>query len=62
MSIETADQMLGSWSGHARYGSTRNFVQSILDRRPYIQLDQRGNLAINKEELTCYIKKMTNTN
>lgn len=61
MTIEKANQMLGSWSGHARYASSMNFVQSILDKRPYIK--QEGQLLkINEEELQCYIEKMTSTN
>ena len=61
MTVETANQMLGSWSGHAKYGSTQNFIKSILERRTYIKWDGKK-LAINEEELKCYITKMVNTN
>lgn len=57
MTVEKANQMLGSWSGHAKYASSINFMQSILDKRPYIMLDKKQ-LKINEEELNCYIEKM----
>lgn len=57
MSITTADTMLASWSGHAKYASSRNFAQNILDRRPYIKLENDV-LKINEEELNCYIETM----
>ncbi len=61
MSITTANTMLASWSGHAKHASSRNFIQSILDRRPYIKLEN-DNLKINKGELDCYIETMKKTN
>lgn len=60
MTVETANQMLGSWSGHAKYGSTQNFIKSILERRAYIKWDGKK-IAINEEELKCYITKTRNT-
>lgn len=61
MSITTANTMLASWSGHAKYASSRNFIQSILDRRPYIKLEN-DILKINEEEIKCYIETMKRTN
>lgn len=61
MTVDKANQMLGSWSGHARYASSMNFIQSILDKRPYITLENQL-LKINEEELYCYIEKTTNSN
>lgn len=61
MTVERANQMLGSWSGHAKYASSRNFINNILERRPYVYLD-KGVLKINEEELACYTEKMKNTN
>lgn len=59
MTIDKANQMLGSWSGHARYASSMNFMQSILDKRSYItKVDNL--LKINEEALNCYIE--TNLN
>lgn len=60
MSITTANTMLASWSGHAKYASSRNFIQSILDRRPYIKLEN-DILTINEEEMKCYIETMKRT-
>ena len=61
MTVDKANQMLCSWTGHARYANSRNFIQSILNRRSYIQYD--GNkLTINEEALKCYIEKMKNSN
>lgn len=60
MTVETANQMLSSWAGHASYGSSKNFIDCILARRPYIMRD--GNkLLINEEALRCYIKTKTET-
>lgn len=59
MTIEKANQMLASWSGHAKHASSRNFIQSILDRRSYIKLEN-DILKINEEELKCYIEQMKN--
>jgi len=61
MSITTANTMLASWSGHAKYASTLSFVQSILDRWPYIKLEN-DILKINEEELNCYIETTKQTN
>lgn len=61
MTIEKANQMLCSWTGHARYASSHNFIQSILKRRSYVQYD--GNkLTINKEDLKCFIEKTISSN
>lgn len=57
MSVATANTMLSSWSGHARYASSRNFIQNILKNRSYIKLVD-DILKIDEEELNCYIKKM----
>lgn len=56
MTVEKANQMLGSWCGHASYGSTANFLRSILIRRPYIKWDGEK-LIINEEVLKCYIEQ-----
>lgn len=61
MNIVTANTMLGSWSGHARYASSRNFIQNILKNRSYIKLEN-DTLKIDEEELSCYIKKKERLN
>lgn len=61
MSITTANTMLASWSGHAKYASSINFIQSILNKRPYIKLENNI-LKINEGELDCYIETMKQTN
>lgn len=60
MTVDKANQMLGSWSGHAKYADSLNFLQSIVDKRPYIALDG-SQLKIDEEELKCYIEKMKNS-
>lgn len=61
MSIETANTMLGSWSGHARYADSMNFVHGILNRRTYIMVEDKT-LKINEEELLLYIEKTKSLN
>ena len=61
MTIEKANEMLASWTGHAKHANSYNFIQSIVQRRPYIKYEN-GNLMINKEELNCYIETMKQTN
>lgn len=57
MTVDKANQMLGSWSGHAKYADSLNFLQSIVEKRPYITLDNMQ-LKIDEEELECYIEIM----
>ena len=59
MTVEKANEMLASWSGHARHADSYNFMQSIVKRRSYIQYDPHDNkLMINREALKCYIEQM----
>ena len=44
-----------------KYANSRNFIKSIIDRRPYIKLEN-NTLKINEEELYCYIETMEKTN
>lgn len=48
---EKAEQILNSWLGHARYGSSHNFIQSLMARNDYIYLDGKETLKINEEAL-----------
>lgn len=61
MTVEKANQMLGSWSGHAKYANSTNFLQSVLDKRPYTMLENKQ-LKINEGELKCYTEKMSSLN
>ena len=39
LSIEKANQIIASWSGHAQNGSSQNFMKSLVDRHPnFLQL------------------------
>ncbi len=65
MTIDKANEMLASWSGHARHANSYNFMKRIVDRRPYIKIvkkDGKNVLVINEEELNCYIETMKQTN
>lgn len=58
LTIEKANEMLASWSGHARHANSYNFIMSIVERRPYIKYDKnRGVLTINKKELNHVISQ-----
>lgn len=51
MEKEKAEQILNSWLGHAKNGSSHNFIQSLIARNDYIRLDNRGTLKIKEEVL-----------
>ena len=51
MTVEKANQMLGSWSGHAKYGCTYKFVQKLLRVYNYLYTDNKGLLKINEKNL-----------
>ncbi len=51
MTIETAEQMLNSWKGHANYACSFNFISLMIEKYLYIWMDQRGRLKINREIL-----------
>lgn len=38
MTKEKAEQILNSWMGHAKIGSSKNFIKKLLKRNPYIYL------------------------
>lgn len=46
MTAETANQILASWSGHAKHGSTQNFARSLVERWPYLIMDEKGIIKI----------------
>lgn len=58
MTVEKANEMLASWSGHAKHANSYNFMMSIVKRRPYIKYVNENNmLKINEEELNDVISK-----
>jgi len=49
--IERADQIFGSWSGHAQHCNSYNFVKKLVDKHDYLQMvDRKGSyiLKINQ--------------
>lgn len=51
LSKEKAEQIFNSWLGHASYGSSHNFIKSLIARNDYIYLDHKGTLKIDMEVL-----------
>lgn len=45
---EKAELMLNSWHGHAMYGSSRNFIESLKRRNIFIYQDARGKFKIDE--------------
>ena len=52
MTVEKAEQILNSWLGHAKHGSSRNFIQSLIKRNDYIYLKKVGKREILKVDKT----------
>lgn len=48
---EKAEQIFNSWLGHAKNGSSHNFIQSLLAKHDYLYLDNKGTFKINEEVL-----------
>lgn len=46
---EVAELMLNSWQGHAMYGSSHNFINSLKRRNAFIYQDAQGKLKIDEE-------------
>lgn len=46
MTKEKAEQILNSWMGHAKIGSSRNFIKKLLIKNPYIYL-KKNVLKVN---------------
>ena len=51
MTIEKANQMLGSWTGHARYGCSYNFIKKLLRRFDHLCMNKKGLLKINENKI-----------
>ena len=48
MTKEIAELMLNSWRGHAMYGSSYNFIESLKRRHTFIYQYARGKLKIDE--------------
>lgn len=46
--IEKANQIFGSWSGHAQHCDSYNFVKKLVDKHDYIQIVNKNNKYILK--------------
>lgn len=51
ITTEKVEQILNSWLGHARYGSSYNFIQSLIKRNSYIYMDSDGSLKVDESQL-----------
>lgn len=51
MTIETAEQMLNSWKGHANYANSFNFISYLMERFPYIYMNDKNVLKIDENML-----------
>lgn len=50
MSVIKAEQILNSWLGHSRHGSSYNFIQNLLNRHDYLAMTDKG-FKINTNKL-----------
>ena len=51
MTKEKAEQILNSWLGHAKHGSSYNFIRRLLERHDYIYVDKKGALRVDIDKL-----------
>lgn len=51
MTIETAEQILNSWLGHAKRGCSYNFIQGLLKKNNYVYMNSKGILKIDENKL-----------
>ncbi len=57
LTIAKAEQMLNSWKGHSDYGCNFNFLTRLIARNPFIYINEKGTLKINRNKLKgdeCY--------
>ena len=54
MAIQTAEQMLNSWKGHADFANSYNFIQKLINKHDFLYLVKKG----DKELLKIDIKKL----
>lgn len=51
MTVEKAEQMLNSWSGHAKYGNSYNFISKLINKSRFLYMNNKGVLKINHKKL-----------
>ncbi len=51
MTVEKAEQILGSWKGHADTGNSYNFVQKLIRKNDYIYINSKGVLKVDRNKL-----------
>lgn len=51
MSVEKCEQILNSWHGHAMHGSSRNFINSLIERNDCVYLDYRQRLRVDTNKI-----------
>jgi hypothetical protein len=51
MPIEKAEQIFSSWNGHAKHGSSYNFIKKLIEKNDYIYLNEKGILKVDKKKL-----------
>ena len=51
MTVEKANQMLGSWTGHARYGCSYNFIKKLLRVFDHLCMNKKGLIKINENKI-----------
>lgn len=56
MTTEKANQMVSSWSGHARHGNSYRFIQRLLQRFDLLFVDRKGVLRHGKPGEVYYSK------
>ena len=53
MTPKKAEQIVGSWGGHARYGCSRNFIARLVERHSFLHI-KSGALRFD-ERGPCYV-------
>lgn len=51
MTVAKAEQIFNSWLGHARYGCSQNFINSLIERNDYIYVDHRGLIKVDPDKV-----------
>lgn len=51
MEVSKAEQILNSWLGHAKRGSSHNFIQSLIGRNSYIYMNEEGVLKVDTSKI-----------
>ena len=51
ISQEKVEQIFNSWYGHARYASSRNFINKLLDKHDYIYLTHKDVIKVDMSKI-----------